>query len=218
MHKTPLNLPLHISPAVPAGTTPTPDLSVFVTKPTIGPVPGPVEVLNVPEVTSRCLQPWPRKPSCTAICEVDSSRVSCVRVENEPNVRIALFSCWIPPRPIPTIIQVRLSAPEPTRCPIVCHTPPSGVSFYTLLLKTMKGVAWGAAAPPAQAHTITSFFFCALSCRMPCSAVTLSLATVSAIIAVALTAIAFSTDNWQSIEVKRSRIEVCYVLIYVVMS
>ncbi|KFB38199.1 hypothetical protein ZHAS_00005551 [Anopheles sinensis] len=43
---------------------------------------------------------------------------------------------------------------------------------------------------------------------MPCSAVTLSLATISAIIAVALLAIAFSTDNWQSYEVKRTNIQV----------
>lgn len=43
---------------------------------------------------------------------------------------------------------------------------------------------------------------------MPCSAVTLSLATISAIIAVALLAIAFSTDNWQSYEVKRNNIQV----------
>lgn len=43
---------------------------------------------------------------------------------------------------------------------------------------------------------------------MPCSAVTLSLATVSAIIAIALLAIAFSTDNWLSYEVKRNNIQV----------
>lgn len=42
---------------------------------------------------------------------------------------------------------------------------------------------------------------------MPCSAVTLSLATISAIIAVALLAIAFSTDNWLSYEVKRNNIQ-----------
>lgn len=42
---------------------------------------------------------------------------------------------------------------------------------------------------------------------MPCSAVTLSLATISAIIAVALLAIAFSTDNWLYTEVRRSKIE-----------
>ncbi|KAL0278574.1 UNVERIFIED_CONTAM: hypothetical protein PYX00_000358 [Menopon gallinae] len=42
---------------------------------------------------------------------------------------------------------------------------------------------------------------------MPCSAVTLSLATISAIVALALLAIAFSTDNWLFIEVKRSKIE-----------
>lgn len=44
--------------------------------------------------------------------------------------------------------------------------------------------------------------------KMPCSAVTLSLATISAIIAVALLAIAFSTDNWLSYEVKRNSIQV----------
>lgn len=43
---------------------------------------------------------------------------------------------------------------------------------------------------------------------MPCSAVTLSLATISAIIAVALLAIAFTTDNWLSYEVKRNNIQV----------
>ncbi|GLG94135.1 uncharacterized protein GBIM_01393 [Gryllus bimaculatus] len=41
---------------------------------------------------------------------------------------------------------------------------------------------------------------------MPCSAVTLSLATITAIVAVALLAIAFSTDNWLYIEVKRAQI------------
>ena len=43
---------------------------------------------------------------------------------------------------------------------------------------------------------------------MPCSAVTLSLATITAVVAVALLAIAFSTDNWQYIEVKRAQIQV----------
>lgn len=43
---------------------------------------------------------------------------------------------------------------------------------------------------------------------MPCSAVTLSLATISAIVSVALLAIAFSTDNWLSYEVNRSSIMV----------
>lgn len=42
---------------------------------------------------------------------------------------------------------------------------------------------------------------------MPCSAVTLSIATISAIIASALLAIAFSTDNWLYYEVKRSNIQ-----------
>ncbi|XP_055712633.1 transmembrane protein 235 [Phlebotomus papatasi] len=42
---------------------------------------------------------------------------------------------------------------------------------------------------------------------MPCSAVTLSLATILSIIAVALLAIAFSTDNWLSYEVKRHNIQ-----------
>lgn len=41
---------------------------------------------------------------------------------------------------------------------------------------------------------------------MPCSAVTLSLATITAIVAVALLAIAFSTDNWMYVEVKRAQI------------
>ncbi|BES98420.1 Hypothetical protein NTJ_11235 [Nesidiocoris tenuis] len=42
---------------------------------------------------------------------------------------------------------------------------------------------------------------------MPCSAVTLSLATITAIVATALLAIAFSTDNWLYTEVKRSQIK-----------
>ena len=44
--------------------------------------------------------------------------------------------------------------------------------------------------------------------KMPCSAVTLSLATITSIIAVALLAIAFATDNWLYIEVKRTNIQV----------
>lgn len=43
---------------------------------------------------------------------------------------------------------------------------------------------------------------------MPCSAVTLSLATITGIIATALLVIAFSTDNWLYTEVKRPQIEV----------
>lgn len=43
---------------------------------------------------------------------------------------------------------------------------------------------------------------------MPCSAVTLSIATITAIVAAALMAIAFSTDNWLYIEVKRTSIQV----------
>ncbi|XP_012269473.1 uncharacterized protein LOC105693846 isoform X2 [Athalia rosae] len=42
---------------------------------------------------------------------------------------------------------------------------------------------------------------------MPCSAVTLSLATITGIIASALLAIAFSTDNWLYTEVKRAQIQ-----------
>ncbi|XP_026725187.1 uncharacterized protein LOC113492088 isoform X2 [Trichoplusia ni] len=42
---------------------------------------------------------------------------------------------------------------------------------------------------------------------MPCSAVTLSIATITAIVAAALMAIAFSTDNWLYIEVKRASIQ-----------
>ncbi|XP_074032079.1 uncharacterized protein isoform X1 [Leptinotarsa decemlineata] len=42
---------------------------------------------------------------------------------------------------------------------------------------------------------------------MPCSAVTLSLATITSIIAVALLAIAFTTDNWLYIDVKRTSIQ-----------
>lgn len=54
---------------------------------------------------------------------------------------------------------------------------------------------------------------------MPCSAVTLSLATISAIVAVALLAIAFSTDNWLTYEVKRNNIQVCirFVIIQYLM-
>lgn len=43
---------------------------------------------------------------------------------------------------------------------------------------------------------------------MPCSAVTLSLATITGIIATGLLAIAFSTDNWLYTEVKRAQIQV----------
>lgn len=49
---------------------------------------------------------------------------------------------------------------------------------------------------------------------MPCSAVTLSLATISAIVAVALLAIAFSTDNWLYTEVKRGKIEVSFKIFF----
>jgi len=43
---------------------------------------------------------------------------------------------------------------------------------------------------------------------MPCSAVTLSLATIAGVVSVALLAIAFSTDNWIRIDVKRGRLRV----------
>ncbi|XP_012283180.1 uncharacterized protein LOC105701209 isoform X1 [Orussus abietinus] len=42
---------------------------------------------------------------------------------------------------------------------------------------------------------------------MPCSAVTLSLATITGIIATTLLAIAFTTDNWLYTEVKRAQIQ-----------
>ncbi|XP_035707397.1 uncharacterized protein LOC110848425 isoform X1 [Folsomia candida] len=42
---------------------------------------------------------------------------------------------------------------------------------------------------------------------MPCSAVTLSLATIAAVISVALLAISFSTDNWIRIDVRRNKIK-----------
>ncbi|XP_066592760.1 transmembrane protein 114 isoform X1 [Prorops nasuta] len=42
---------------------------------------------------------------------------------------------------------------------------------------------------------------------MPCSAVTLSLATITGIIATALLSIAFTTDNWLYTEVKRAQIQ-----------
>jgi len=41
---------------------------------------------------------------------------------------------------------------------------------------------------------------------MPCSAVTLSIGTVAAVLSVALLAIAFSTDNWLRVDVKRERL------------
>jgi len=47
---------------------------------------------------------------------------------------------------------------------------------------------------------------------MPCSAVTLSLATICAVVSVALLAIAFSTDNWLRIDVKRDRLKVREIL------
>ncbi|KAK9500880.1 hypothetical protein O3M35_002053 [Rhynocoris fuscipes] len=47
---------------------------------------------------------------------------------------------------------------------------------------------------------------------MPCSAVTLSLATIMAIVSTALLAIAFSTDNWLYTEVNRSHIKVSFSL------
>ena len=43
---------------------------------------------------------------------------------------------------------------------------------------------------------------------MPCSAVTLSIGTVAAVLSVALLAIAFSTDNWLRVDVKRERLRV----------
>lgn len=53
---------------------------------------------------------------------------------------------------------------------------------------------------------------------MPCSAVTLSLATISAIISVALLSIAFSTDNWLSYEVNRNSIMVSTWLLPIPLS
>jgi hypothetical protein len=47
---------------------------------------------------------------------------------------------------------------------------------------------------------------------MPCSAVTLSLATICAVVSVALLAIAFSTDNWIRIDVKREKLKVPHTL------
>lgn len=43
---------------------------------------------------------------------------------------------------------------------------------------------------------------------MPCSAITLSLATILAIVATALLAISFSTDNWVYYDVRRGAIQV----------
>jgi len=42
---------------------------------------------------------------------------------------------------------------------------------------------------------------------MPCSAVTLSIGTVAAVLSVALLSIAFSTDNWLRIDVKREKLK-----------
>jgi len=42
---------------------------------------------------------------------------------------------------------------------------------------------------------------------MPCTAVTLSIATICAVVGVALLAIAFSTDNWIQIDVKREKLK-----------
>lgn len=50
---------------------------------------------------------------------------------------------------------------------------------------------------------------------MPCSAYTLSLATIAAVISVALIAIAFSTDNWSRINVDRIKLEVNIDLVLV---
>lgn len=47
---------------------------------------------------------------------------------------------------------------------------------------------------------------------MPCSAITLSLATICAVVSVALLAIAFGTDNWQYIKVNRVEIEVSHII------
>lgn len=53
---------------------------------------------------------------------------------------------------------------------------------------------------------------------MPCSAVTLSLATITSIIAVALLTISFATDNWLYIEVKRTNIQVFMNFFYALLS
>jgi hypothetical protein len=53
---------------------------------------------------------------------------------------------------------------------------------------------------------------------MPCSAVTLSLATITAIVAVALLAIAFSTDNWVYIDVKRAQIHQVSTTVIMILS
>lgn len=42
-----------------------------------------------------------------------------------------------------------------------------------------------------------------------CSAVTLCFASIFSLVAAALLAIAFSTDNWQVVNVKRDTIKVC---------
>ncbi len=49
---------------------------------------------------------------------------------------------------------------------------------------------------------------------MPCSAYTLSLATIASVVSVALIAIAFSTDNWSRITVDRLKLEVLYKMLF----
>lgn len=63
-------------------------------------------------------------------------------------------------------------------------------------------------------YPLPSTFPCLLKVvKMPCSAVTLSIATITAIVAAALMAIAFSTDNWLYVEVKRNSIQVIFCFI-----
>jgi hypothetical protein len=48
---------------------------------------------------------------------------------------------------------------------------------------------------------------------MPCSAVTLSLATVVSVVAVALLGIAFGTDNWNYYAVRRDEVQASYEIL-----
>lgn len=53
---------------------------------------------------------------------------------------------------------------------------------------------------------------------MPCSAVTLSMATITGIIATALLTMAFLSDNWLYTDVKRAQIQVCLFIYFIIIS
>ena len=50
-----------------------------------------------------------------------------------------------------------------------------------------------------------------------CSAVTLCFASIFSLVSAALLAIAFSTDNWQNISVRRENLQVCYVVVFIIL-